>query len=72
MSDNELASRIETLEIRLMHQEASIEALTRTLLQQEQLVNAQSAAIERLEAMIRGLSSTHDALPGEEPPPPHY
>lgn len=72
MNDNELASRIETLEIRLMHQEASIEALTRTLLQQEQLVNAQSAAIERLEAMIRGLSSTHDTLPGDEPPPPHY
>lgn len=72
MNDNELASRIETLEIRLMHQEASIEALTRTLLLQEQLVNTQSAAIERLEAMIRGLSSTHDTLPGEEPPPPHY
>jgi uncharacterized coiled-coil protein SlyX len=72
MIDNELASRIETLEIRLMHQEASIEALTRTLLQQEQLVNAQSAAIEHLKAMIRGLSSTHDVLPGEEPPPPHY
>ena len=72
MNDNELASRIETLEMRLMHQEASIEALTRTRLQQEQLVNAQSAAIERLEAMIRGLSSTHDAPPGEEPPPPHY
>ena len=70
MNDNELASRIETLEIRLMHQEASIEALTRTLLLQEQLVNTQSAAIERLEAMIRGLSSTHDTLPGEEPPPP--
>ncbi len=72
MKDNELESRTETLEIRLMHQEASIEALTRTLLLQEQRVNAQSAAIERLEAMIRGLSSTHDALPGEEPPPPHY
>lgn len=72
MKTNELASRIETLEIRLMHQEASIEALTQTLLQQEQRGNIQSAAIERLEAMIRGLSATHDALPGEEPPPPHY
>ena len=72
MNTNELASRIETLEIRLMHQEASIEALTQTLLQQEQRSNVQSASIERLEAMIRSLSSTHDALPGEEPPPPHY
>ena len=32
MNDNELASRIETLEIRLMHQEASIEALTLSLI----------------------------------------
>ena len=72
MNDNEYASRLESLEIRLMHQEASIEELTRTLLQQEQVISAQSAAIERLEAMIRGLSATHDAPPGEEPPPPHY
>jgi len=72
MNDNELISRLESLETRLMHQEASIEELTRTLLRQEQLISSQMAAIDRLQAMIRSLSATHDAPSGEEPPPPHY
>jgi uncharacterized coiled-coil protein SlyX len=63
---------METLEIRLMHQEASIEALTQTLLQQEQLIRSQGTAIERIESMIHALSSTYTAAPGDEPPPPHY
>jgi SlyX protein len=72
MTVNELSARMETLEIRLMHQEASIEALTQTLLQQEQLIRSQGTAIERIESMIHALSSTHTAAPGDEPPPPHY
>jgi SlyX protein len=72
MTENELASRLESLELRLMHQEAAIEELTRTVLQQEQLIATQVVAIERLEAMLRSLSDTNTASPGEEPPPPHY
>ena len=72
MTGNELASRLESLELRLMHQEAAIEELTRTVLQQEQLIATQVIAIERLETMIRSLSDTSPANPGEEPPPPHY
>jgi SlyX protein len=72
MKDNELGIRLESLETRLMHQEAAIEELTRTLLRQEQLISAQVAAIDRLQAMIRSLSGTHAAPAGEEPPPPHY
>jgi SlyX protein len=72
MSDNDLSTRLESLETRLMHQEASIEELTRTLLRQEQLISSQVAAIDRLQAMIRSLSGTHDAPAGGEPPPPHY
>ncbi|MGB5178989.1 MAG: SlyX family protein [Gammaproteobacteria bacterium] len=72
MKDNRLNTRLESLEIRLMHQEVAIEELTQTLLQQEQLVSAQVAAIERIESMLRALSSAHSAPPGDEPPPPHY
>lgn len=72
MKDNKLNTRLESLEIRLMHQEVAIEELTQTLLQQEQLVSAQVAAIERIESMLRSLSSAHSAPPGDEPPPPHY
>ena len=72
MTEDELATRLESLELRLMHQEEAIEELTRTVLQQEQLIAIQVVAIERLEAMLRSLSDTNTANPGEEPPPPHY
>ncbi len=72
MSNNELSTRLESLEIRLMHQEAAIEELTQTLLRQEQLVSSQVTAIERIESMMRALSSSSSAPPGDEPPPPHY
>ncbi|MCG6898804.1 MAG: SlyX family protein [Gammaproteobacteria bacterium] len=72
MSDNELISRMETLEIRLMHQEATIEELTQALLQQEQLIRSQGTAIEHIETLMQSLSATHSAPPGDEPPPPHY
>ncbi|MGB5717815.1 MAG: SlyX family protein [Gammaproteobacteria bacterium] len=72
MSNKELNTRMESLEIRLMHQEAAIEELTQTLLRQEQLVSSQVTAIERIESMMRSLSSSSSAPPGDEPPPPHY
>jgi len=72
MSNNELSTRLESLEIRLMHQEAAIEELTQTLLRQEQLVSSQVTAIERIESMMRALSGSSSAPPGDEPPPPHY
>ena len=37
-NEDELTTRIEMLEARLMHQEAALDELTRTLLEQEQLV----------------------------------
>lgn len=72
MTDNESSTRLETLEIRLMHQEASIEELTQTLLRQAQLIRYQGIAIERIESMMRALSTSHTTPPGDEPPPPHY
>lgn len=72
MSDDELTSRIEALEIRLMDQDASIEEMTRTLLNQEQLLRLQQETIERLEQLLQSLSAGSINRPGEEPPPPHY
>ena len=72
MSNPDLDSRIESLEARLMHQEAAIDELTRTLLLQEQLVNRQAATIERLEAQLRAMFAASITPPGEDGPPPHY
>jgi uncharacterized coiled-coil protein SlyX len=72
MSTAELEQRIESLEIRLMHLEAALEEMTRTLLQQEQLTRTQAETIERLEQQLRGLAGSYPGSPEAEPPPPHY
>jgi len=72
MTDNEMFSRMETLESRLMHQEAAIEEMTRTLLSQERLLINQASAISKLETLVNALTSPDIALPEDETPPPHY
>ena len=72
MNDKDLIARIEALESRLMHQEATIDELTHTLLGQEQLVNSQKKAIETLENQIQSLNAASIMQSGTEPPPPHY
>jgi len=72
MNDTDLDVRIESLETRLMHQEAAIDELTRSLLLQEQLVTRQAATIERLEAQLRSLFAADITPSGEDGPPPHY
>lgn len=72
MTDNDIKARLESLETRIMHQDAAIDELTRTLLGQELLMNKQVEAIKHLEEQIRGLSSSNPATTTDDPPPPHY
>jgi uncharacterized coiled-coil protein SlyX len=69
---SEQERRLEDLEVRIMHLEAALDEMTRTLLQQEQLTTRQADMIRQLETQLKGLSSA--LLPGteHEPPPPHY
>ena len=72
MNDTDLIARLELLETRLMHQEASLDEVTRTLLRQEQLVNRQLQAIETLQSQLQTLTDAGSSTASEEPPPPHY
>ena len=72
MTDNDLKMRIESLESRLMHQDATLDELTRTLLKQEQLLNKQVKVIKALDEQIRGMASSNPGANADEPPPPHY
>lgn len=72
MGEDELRARVESLESRLMHQEAAIEELTRTLLQQERFIGRQVATIERLEKQLLSLLAANLNPPPEDGPPPHY
>ena len=72
MTDNELSSRIEMLEVRFLDQEAALDELTRTLLNQERLLKGQAETIKRLELHQLAISSSNVAIPEEDTPPPHY
>ena len=72
MTDSDTKTRLESLETRIMHQDATIDELTRTLLRQEQLMNKQVKAIKHLEEQIRGLTDATPGVASDEPPPPHY
>ena len=67
-----LRARIETLEIRSTHQEAALEELTRTLLEQERQVRELIDALRRLEAQMRAATPAPLVTREEEGPPPHY
>ena len=72
MTDTDMKMRIESLESRMMHQDAALDELTGTLLKQEQLLNRQAEAIKRLEEQLRGLAAATPGATADEPPPPHY
>jgi uncharacterized coiled-coil protein SlyX len=71
-TEDELTPRIEVLETRLMHQEAALDELTRTLLEQEQLVKNQGETIRKLETLLQRLSPTDPTAAEDNTPPPHY
>jgi SlyX protein len=72
MSDSELLARIEALEIRLAHQDAAVDELTRTLLDQERQLRDQAESLQRLERQLRAATPSIIATREEETPPPHY
>jgi uncharacterized coiled-coil protein SlyX len=71
-TEDELTPRIERLETRLMHQEAALDELTRTLLEQEQLVRTQGEVIRKLEMLVQRFSATDLTAAEDTTPPPHY
>lgn len=71
MSEQTPQARLTALEIRYSHQEAALETLTGTVLQQAQQLADQADAIERLERALRALQSGLPAAPTQETPP-HY
>ncbi len=71
MNDTTLSTRIEALESRITHQEASLDEITRTLLRQELLLNKQLRAIEILQQQLQSLTDAGATSPGDETPP-HY
>lgn len=63
-------NQITDLEIRITHQEASIDELTRALLDQEQLIRKLLGEVEVIRHQLKEYSNI--AHTSEETHPPHY
>jgi len=65
-----MENRITDLEIRISHQESSIDELTKTLLEQEAIIRKLLHDVAQLNDQIKQVSvMAHES---EEVPPPHY
>ncbi len=70
-SGKEIEDRIADLEVRLMHQEASLDNLTTASIRQERIIKELLAQLKQIKDMFQQLDDP-PAAPGDEPPPPHY
>jgi SlyX protein len=65
-----MEDRITDLEIRMSHQQAAIDELTHTVLEQEKLIENLQRDIKQLHQQLTEFSNI--AHISEETPPPHY
>lgn len=65
-----MEDKITDLEIRLTHQEATLDELTQTVLNQERLLLELQDQLQQVRQQIRSFSIVAPA--SEETPPPHY
>lgn len=65
-------SRITDLEVRLTHQEAALDELTRTVLGQAQQIASLQRDLEQLTEVLRQLEPAAVGPESGETPPPHY
>jgi len=65
-------SRLTDLEIRLTHQEAALEELTQTVLEQDRLIVDLRGELEYLKGLLKDLAPSAVGPASEETPPPHY
>lgn len=66
-----ILARIEDLEIRITHQDATLDELTRVLLEQEKIIKLQARKIKQLEGEVKALAPPSNNTSDNEIPP-HY
>jgi len=71
MSEKQLEQRMEDLEIRISHMEASMDELVQTNLKQEQLLRAHEEVIKRLSQQVKSIHSS-EGEGSQYELPPHY
>lgn len=64
--------RLIDLEIRLTHQEATLQTLNDVVAEQQGLIAQLRKEVEALKRQLRDMTPANVAEPWEESPPPHY
>jgi SlyX protein len=73
MTDTEaLAARIDALEIRIAHQDQTIEELNVTITDQWKQLEDLAYRVSRLSDELRAVENSAGVTDEPEPPPPHY
>ena len=65
-------ARLIDLEIRLTHQEATLQALNDVIADQQRVIDQLRKEVESLKRQLRDMVPANIAAPWEETPPPHY
>lgn len=67
-----MENRLTDLEIRLTHQDAAVEELTRVVMLQEKQIESLTSAVKQLKAQLKDVSASNLAAESDETAPPHY
>jgi SlyX protein len=67
-----LEDRIVELEIRLAHQDDTLQTLNRLVIEQQQVIEQLQFQMENLRLRLAELLQAPAGDPSQEPPPPHY
>ena len=70
--ENELALRVEVLEVTLAYQTTTIEDLNRALTEQWKIIDQLTRGITQLADRVQAAESRATLAGPAEPPPPHY
>src|SRR3569832_2506821 len=66
------AARLTDLEIRITHQESTLQALNDVVAEQQQLITQLRKELEAMKTRLRELAPSDIAAPLVESPPPHF
>ena len=67
-----MEERVTDLEVRLTHQDAAVDELTKVVLKQEKQIDKLMAEVEQLKGVLTDMSSSVGGGDLDDKPPPHY
>ncbi|MBL1260137.1 MAG: SlyX family protein [Thiotrichaceae bacterium] len=67
-----MENEITDLQIRLTHQEATLEELNQVIIQQQKSIDQLTHAVSQVNERMRSMADSNIADPSQETPPPHY